>query len=100
MSAICEVAYREGNLMPELSYGSHFFQDLVESGVFYAAVFEKDADVCYREEYILDRPNCISEFIQTNYTDVIHVARTEGLELYSDTVSQRLVCMEKTRIKK
>ena len=31
MTAICEVASMEGGFMPELSYGSHFFQDLVET---------------------------------------------------------------------
>ncbi len=93
MSAICEVAH--GSLMPELSYGSHFFQDLVESGVFYAAVFERDRDVCYRESYVLEKPNRIREFVTTNYADIIHMAKTDGLELYSDTVSQRLVCTEK-----
>lgn len=98
MNAICEVAYREGNLMPELSYGSHFFQDLVESGVFYAAIFEKDKDVLYREDFVLERPNCIGEFVKTSYSGVIHVARTDGLELYSDTVSQRLVCVENSGI--
>lgn len=95
MAAVCEVAYQEGNLMPELSYGSHFFQDLVESGVFYAAVFERDEGVLYREEYILEKENCILELVETNYADVIRVVRTKGLELYSDTVSQRLVCVEK-----
>ena len=83
--------------MPELSYGSHFFQNLVESGVFYAAVFEKDRDVFYREAYVLEKPNCILDFVQTNYADVIHVAKTDHLELYSDTVSQRLICIEKDR---
>ncbi|MDO4343375.1 MAG: PEP/pyruvate-binding domain-containing protein [Eubacteriales bacterium] len=97
MSAICEVAHQEGNLMPELSYGSHFFQDLVESGVFYAAIFEKDEDVFYREAYVEEHPNDILQFVSTDYTEVIHVARTAGLELYSDTVSQRLVCLEKER---
>ncbi len=96
MSAICEVSYQEGNLMPELSYGSHFFQDLVESGVFYAAVFEKDRDVFYREAYVLEKPNCILDFVKTSYTDIIHVVRTDGLELYADTVSQRLICIENT----
>ena len=94
MSAIVEVAYQEGNLMPELSYGSHFFQDLVESGVFYAAVFEKDDDVFYRESYVLEKPNCILDLVRTSYTDIIHVARTDGLELFSDTVSQKLICTE------
>ena len=98
MSAICEVAYQEGNLMPELSYGSHFFQDLVESGVFYSAIFEKDKDVIFNESYVLKKENCIADFVETSYSGVIHVAKTDGLELYSDTVSQRLVCMKQQAI--
>ena len=34
MIAMCEISYQSEGLMPELSYGSHFFQDLVEAGVF------------------------------------------------------------------
>ena len=37
---MCEVAYKSHGLRPELSYGSHFFQDLVESGIFYAALYQ------------------------------------------------------------
>ena len=33
--AICEVAYSEVGYHPELSYGSHMFQDLVEADVYY-----------------------------------------------------------------
>jgi hypothetical protein len=39
MAAIGEVAFAEGDLMPELSFGSHFFQDLVEADIFYLALF-------------------------------------------------------------
>jgi hypothetical protein len=34
MSVICEVSSAEAEFMPEVSYGSHFFQDLVETGIF------------------------------------------------------------------
>ena len=39
-SCMCEMAYKSHGLRPELSYGSHFFQDLVESGIFYAAIYQ------------------------------------------------------------
>ena len=41
MSVICEVAEESAGLMPELSYGSHFFQDLVEMEIFYVAIFSR-----------------------------------------------------------
>ncbi|MDY4694304.1 MAG: hypothetical protein SO401_12340 [Blautia sp.] len=33
MAAMCEISYQNEGMMPEISYGSHFFQDLVESGL-------------------------------------------------------------------
>jgi len=38
---IFEIAYSEAGYQPELSWGSHFFQDLVESEIFYGAVPEE-----------------------------------------------------------
>ena len=38
--AICEMSDSEVGYMPELSYGSHMFQDLVEAEIFYTALFD------------------------------------------------------------
>ena len=40
--AVCEIADSKVGYNPELSYGSHFFQDLVESGILYNAIFENE----------------------------------------------------------
>ncbi|MGD9849452.1 MAG: PEP/pyruvate-binding domain-containing protein, partial [Desulfuromonas sp.] len=39
VTVLGEVAFESEGLMPELSYGSHFFQDLVESEIFYLALY-------------------------------------------------------------
>ncbi len=39
VSFLGEIAYTAGNLMPELSFGTHFFQDLVENRIFFVAIF-------------------------------------------------------------
>ncbi|MDF2720735.1 MAG: pyruvate kinase [Paenibacillus sp.] len=95
MSAICEVASGEGGMMPELSYGSHFFQDLVETGIFYAALFTGHSDVAFHPERILVLANVLEELLPHGkpLSDVIHVARTDGMELYSDIATQRLICV-------
>ena len=36
---ICEVSDDRAGYMPELSFGSHMFQDLVEADIFYAAIY-------------------------------------------------------------
>ncbi|WP_246067149.1 PEP/pyruvate-binding domain-containing protein [Paenibacillus koleovorans] len=96
MSVICEVASSEGGMAPELSYGSHFFQDLVETGIFYAAIFSGRKDVVYNPEVILERENLLASLLPGSgepFTDVIHVAATDGMEVFSDIVTQRLICI-------
>lgn len=94
MSAMCEISYADKGLMPELSYGSHFFQDLVESGVFYVALFpEHKEQVVFREERIREMENIADEIIPNGRInkEVIGVYQTDGMELYSDIVGQRVL---------
>jgi len=94
-SVLVEVAEPDEGFMPELSYGSHFFQDLVEAGIFYAAVFAGQPGVVFRPERILNEPNRLAELLPQHaaLAHVVHVAATCGMELYSDIVSQRVICV-------
>jgi hypothetical protein len=94
MAAICEVSYKQAGLMPELSFGSHFFQDIVESGIFYSAIFEGDPDVSFYPERILSQENLFGDILsaEKEWESVIHLARATGLTLYSDIISQKLLC--------
>ncbi|MDD5679801.1 MAG: PEP/pyruvate-binding domain-containing protein, partial [Candidatus Omnitrophica bacterium] len=51
MSILSEVAFEGGNLVPELSFGTHFFQDLVESNILYVALFPKDGKNIFNEGF-------------------------------------------------
>ncbi len=94
MSVICELASADAGFMPELSYGSHFFQDLVESDIFYVAIFDGRPEVIFDPSYVSSRPNILTEYLPQSgsFIDVIKLVRSEGLRIYSDVVSQRLVC--------
>jgi hypothetical protein len=96
MTALCEVSYQQGGLMPELSFGSHFFLDIVEAGIFYVAVFVGKEGVEFRPEYILGKENEFGKFLEneSEWGRVIHVARTEELFLFSDITTQRVkICV-------
>lgn len=100
MDAVCEISYENLGLMPELSYGSHFFQDIVESNIFYAALFQGEPTVYFNEEKICKNPNILEALLDGSgeekvYKDVIHVAHIEGrqTEIYSDIVEQKLICI-------
>ncbi|MDN5570358.1 MAG: hypothetical protein L0G22_03715, partial [Propionibacteriaceae bacterium] len=90
-----ETTYAEAGFRPELSYGSHFFQDLVETGIFYAAVFDERPGVTFQPQLAVGRPNRILELVRdapAHLVDVVHVAHFDDLELASDIVSQRVRC--------
>ena len=96
ITVLGEIAYEGGNLMPERSFGTHFFQDLVESDIFYVAIFPRKKGVLFNREWFLRMPNSITELLPqgSKYTDVIKVFETgeEQLQIVSDITSQRIVC--------
>ncbi len=51
-NVIAEVSESRAGYIPELSYGSHIFQDLVEAGILYTAVFEGQSTKSYRPELL------------------------------------------------
>ena len=94
MKVICEYSSKKEGFMPELSYGSHFFQDIVESEIFYVAIFDGYQDVVFNPEHILREENLLTSFLPESgqFEDVIHIAKTSGMEIYSDIVTQKLLC--------
>ncbi len=94
MAVICEVASKEEGFEPELSYGSHFFQDLVEANIFYVAIFDGQKEVVFHPNKLFHFPNILEEIIpvESQLADVIYVAKTEGLEIFSDILTQTLLC--------
>jgi ATP-dependent protease HslVU (ClpYQ) ATPase subunit len=94
VTALCEVSYKQGDLMPELSFGSHFFQDIVESGIFYVAIFDGEANVTFRAERILSHENILEQMLpaEKEWANVVHLAQNSGLTLYSDITSQEILC--------
>jgi len=60
-AVIVEVAKSIDGYVPEVSYGTHFFQDLVEDGIFYLAVFPGLAQSFLNETYLGGAPNVLVE---------------------------------------
>lgn len=96
VAVLAEVAFPAGNLMPELSFGTHFFQDLVETNIFYVALFPEKKDVVFNKEWFGRFKNMLVELApqSAKYKDLIGVydVSDEGLRIMSDVVSQKIVC--------
>jgi len=93
MAALCEVSYPKAGIVPELSFGSHFFQDIVESDIFYAAVFDGEPGIIFCPRQILSRDNLFIELCpeEEKWDSVIHIAKTPNLILQSDVTNQKLL---------
>lgn len=59
-NAICEMSETGAGYMPELSYGSHIFQDLVEANILYTAVNENNKTQCFSPEKLKAFPNLLT----------------------------------------
>ena len=93
--ALIEFTYPDGDFHPDLSYGSHFFQDIVEGETFYAAIFDGRPGVTFNHEQLTNRPNEIRDIVPNApdaVADVVHVVHTPGMVLYSDVIGQRIIC--------
>ena len=86
---IGEIAESRAGYQPELSYGSHIFQDLVESEILYTAVFDDEKTLCYQPELLSSLPtipNALDPVVKTY--DLTHVDCT----VYYDFLSEHFLC--------
>lgn len=97
MAVLGEVAWSRGGFVPELSFGTHFFQDLVESGIFYLGVFPSQADTRFRDQWLEQMPNRLTHILEDAeaWSDVIKVLDFDvPLRLLADLGTQRLLCLQ------
>jgi len=94
---LVEVAFAKEGYKPEVSYGTHFFQDLVEADIVIVPLFPDDPGMILNEEFLLRSENILAR-VAPEVKDceqtvrVIHVPSVCGgnyLHLYLDVDSQR-----------
>lgn len=86
-SMLIEIAKKKGNYVPDLSFGTHFFQDLVEASIRYLPLYPDDDGIVFNYNYLLGGynilPDILPEFEKlSNVLKVIDVPRhTKGMVL-------------------
>lgn len=93
-SAVCEVSDNRAGYMPELSYGSHMFQDLVEAEIIYGAIYNNEKTLHYDPEMFAELPDLFEE-ICGEYPELkgmIQVHEADNLYYWVDAVSNRGIC--------
>lgn len=94
--AICEISDSRAGYNPELSYGSHFFQDLVEAGILYNAIFENEKTITFNPGMLKEYDNLICEFDPKweELKDIVQVydVSCSDFRLYNDMKRERILC--------
>ena len=91
---ICETEETKAGYNPELSYGSHIFQDLVEAEILYTAVFNNAKTIHFHPDKLQRCPDVISDFdCAENLSDIVHVYDVSGIncKVYNDIANEHLV---------
>ena len=93
-NVICEYSDGQTGYMPELSYGSHMFQDLVESNIFYIAILENEDTLIFNREFWNGKKNIFPEICPgfVNLSDIVKVYEVDSLALYADIKGQIALC--------
>ncbi len=97
IAVLMEIASMRDDLVPELSFGTHFFQDLVETDIFYVALFPDNKGTVFNDAYIATMPNILGKLLpdEERYADVVRVYDiVKELVVVSDIISQKIVCFE------
>jgi hypothetical protein len=94
VAALCEIVAMHDNLVPDVSLGTHFLNELIEADLLYFALFPKLAGNEIDEATILQWPNQLMALLPADgeWAEVVHVVdlAPDALTLYADATGQRL----------
>jgi pyruvate,water dikinase len=71
---LVEIARKKGSYVPELSFGTHFFQDLVEADIHCLPLYPDDDGIVFNESFLLDSPNRLAEILP-DYARLSNIVR-------------------------
>ena len=74
-SMLIEIARAKGKYTPDLSFGTHFFQDLVEAGIRYLPLYPDDEGNLFNERFLLRSENIQAELLPdyARFAEVVRV---------------------------
>jgi hypothetical protein len=92
-----EIAFQEEDSTPEVSYGTHFFSDLVEARIIPIAIYPDESGCVFDEAFLLQAPNLLESILPnlSRCSPVIHVihvpACTDGrlLQIFQNGQEQK-----------
>jgi hypothetical protein len=82
-AVLSEVARKKGGHLPDLSFGTHFFQDLVEAGIRYLPLYPDEEGNVLDERFLRRSPNLLPELLP-EFADLAEVVRVIDIPQSTD----------------
>ncbi|MDR1574940.1 MAG: PEP/pyruvate-binding domain-containing protein [Treponema sp.] len=103
VSVIVELAVMHEGLVPDVSLGTHFFNDLVEMDMLYFAVFPEREGNSFNEKFFHKQPNHLRDLLpgESRWADTVIVlengqsAGGRSIYLHADSMRQEAKCYTK-----
>jgi predicted nucleotidyltransferase len=82
-AVLVEIARKRGDYVPDLSFGTHFFQDLVESSIRYLPLYPDDPGVAFNHAFFRHSPNVLERLLP-EYADLADTLKVIDVPSASD----------------
>ncbi len=80
---LVEIARQKGGYLPDLSFGTHFFQDLVESRIRYLPLYPDEENSSFNERFLQTAPNLLADLVP-EFADLADVVKVIDVPSFSD----------------
>jgi hypothetical protein len=101
IAVVCEIVAMRENLIPDVSLGTHFLNELIEMDMLYLALFPKKGDNYLCGDLFDNATNRLLDFVPDEeiWADAVKVITAEdiaeekgGIFLSADALKQKVVC--------
>jgi len=101
VAVLCEIVAMRENLVPDVSLGTHFLNELIEMDILYLALFPHKGDNRLRDEVLEEADNRLLEYVPGagRWTETVRVVNAadiagEGCAIYlaADAYTQKVIC--------
>jgi pyruvate,water dikinase len=100
VSVLCEIVAMHENLVPDVSLGTHFLNEIVERNILYLALFPTQGDNFLSQEFFEESPSSLLELVPSaqnmegvvRVIDTARVSQGATVRLTADAVEQNVLC--------
>ncbi|MFO7810761.1 MAG: PEP/pyruvate-binding domain-containing protein, partial [Candidatus Delongbacteria bacterium] len=98
---LIEIAKKRKDRIPDLSFGTHFFQDLVEANIKYLPLYPDDSETYFNDDFFTGSKNHLSQIVTdpgslekvVRLIDVAEASKGNNMHIYMNSDLQKAVAV-------